>query len=622
MPSSGATTGPGSKFRGRYTITNLSGTSAFTTNFVVTYYYCTSTTVASCSATPIGSQTITEDFNSGHTYTYTSIELTLPANATNGLRYIRAFADSGRAVTERNEGNNDDFDAIFISSSQPDLSVTASSVSGSTAGHNSAFTTRYTLRNGTAQAFTTNFVVRFYYCPAANTTGCVVIGAQSIANNFAGNQSQTFTSPTLRIPSSAQPGSRRLRIQVDATSVVNETNESNNDRYQVITVSTKPDLYFTGSTVPSSGNTNGPGSTFVGRYTITNRTNSTKITTDFAIQYFYCPAANATGCVSLGSQPIAQDLNSGQSYTFNSIQLKLPASVTNGTRYIRAFVDSGAKVSETSESNNNDYDAITVSRALPDLAALSISANPVKQKVGDKFTAGYSITNSGSVDATSVVVRIYFSADTTITTSDRLLLSFTLASIKAGATASGNRTITLPTTLPAGKGFVGMFVDPANAITELSEANNTTSTAFEVLVDKDGDGATNDVDCDDNDKTVNPTAKELCDGKDNNCDTKIDEGCICKTNDTRACFTGSAGCTKQPDGSYKCNAPCKAGSQTCDAAGNWGPCTGSVLPKAETCDGTDEDCNGQIDDKLSRSCYTGPTGTSGVGACKDGNPNL
>ena len=42
---------------------------------------------------------------------------------------------------------------------------------------------------------------------------------------------------------------------------------------------------------------------------------------------------------------------------------------------------------------------------------------------------------------------------------------------------------------------------------------------------------------------------------------------------------------------------CKAGTQTC-ATGAWGACEGEVLPTSETCDGLDNDCNGTPDGLL------------------------
>ena len=45
-------------------------------------------------------------------------------------------------------------------------------------------------------------------------------------------------------------------------------------------------------------------------------------------------------------------------------------------------------------------------------------------------------------------------------------------------------------------------------------------------VDNDGDGVPADEDCDDDDASVNPSAQELCDGLDNNCDGQADEGVL------------------------------------------------------------------------------------------------
>ena len=62
---------------------------------------------------------------------------------------------------------------------------------------------------------------------------------------------------------------------------------------------------------------------------------------------------------------------------------------------------------------------------------------------------------------------------------------------------------------------------------------------------------------------------------------------------------------------------CRNGTATC-AAGAWGSCVGQVLPTTETCNNIDDNCNGSVDESVTQACYTGPAGTAGVGPCHGG----
>tara|TARA_B100000609_G_scaffold198856_1_gene199610 strand:+ start:218 stop:2263 length:2046 start_codon:yes stop_codon:yes gene_type:complete len=99
--------------------------------------------------------------------------------------------------------------------------------------------------------------------------------------------------------------------------------------------------------------------------------------------------------------------------------------------------------------------------------------------------------------------------------------------------------------------------------------------------------------------------KEVCNALDDDCNGQTDEPCPCIPGFEKACGWRIG--------------ECKQGKAICKADGSgWGVCVGDVGPEKETCNGKDDDCNGEIDEKLTRSCYTGPAGTADVGECLSG----
>jgi predicted small lipoprotein YifL len=112
-------------------------------------------------------------------------------------------------------------------------------------------------------------------------------------------------------------------------------------------------------------------------------------------------------------------------------------------------------------------------------------------------------------------------------------------------------------------------------------------------------------DCDDTDPGRFPGAPERCDGLDNNCDGTIDVDPI---DAGRECDTGLAGV-------------CARGLSACE--GGVPTCTALQGPSPERCDGLDNDCDGEIDNRgpgqpLERACYSGPADTRGRGPCREG----
>jgi len=79
----------------------------------------------------------------------------------------------------------------------------------------------------------------------------------------------------------------------------------------------------------------------------------------------------------------------------------------------------------------------------------------------------------------------------------------------------------------------------------------------------------------------------------------------CKPGIVEACYSGAEGTGGR--------GMCRGGNRTCDDNAQWGACTGEVLPKKETCNRADDDCDGITDNNFERD---GASCTIGAGSCK------
>ena len=134
-------------------------------------------------------------------------------------------------------------------------------------------------------------------------------------------------------------------------------------------------------------------------------------------------------------------------------------------------------------------------------------------------------------------------------------------------------------------------------------------------LDKDGDGVARGNDCNDHDATAAPHKEEICDGIDNDCDGEIDEGL------RTLVFADEDGDSWGDDDNI---------TEVCRMVVGWlengGDCDDSddqVNPEAEeTCDGIDNDCDGETDEGLAHTVYPDADGdgwgdsAQGAAACQ------
>lgn len=399
--------------------------------------------------------------------------LTLPSGTPSGNRYIRTVVDSTNGVTEGYETNNEDYDLItVVQPVEPDLDVSSSTapVDASSVPAGGVITINYTIFNRGA-AFTTDFPVYFYHCQSASTATCSLRATTSISDDFAAGQTRNFTRTFTTVNSAAYPaGTDYIRTRLDATNVITEADETNNEDYDAFTLTkpTLPDLSVVSSTAPLGSSYAAFGNNVSVDFSIRNQ--GTAFTTNFRVYIYHCPNANATGCSLRLNASITDNFALGQLRSYNRT-ISLPSGTGNVVDYIRVFVDGANTVTEVSETNNNRYDSISIRS--PELSIVSSTAPD--SSPGQPISFDYNISNSstggGVTDSFSVTHYYCPNANTTdclVLLGDILILD----DFPSGQSRSYSRTFTLPVSATVGARYIRTFIDSGDTLNESNETNN------------------------------------------------------------------------------------------------------------------------------------------------------
>ncbi|MBU1720291.1 MAG: T9SS type A sorting domain-containing protein, partial [Bacteroidetes bacterium] len=392
--------------------------------------------------------------------------LTIPGGTLVGQYYLLQFADYSLVVDELDETNNVAADLIYVDQPSIDLMILSPTATPTSTSPGSIVSAScYIYNAGSSPSTSSN--VGFYL--SANQTwdaGDVYLGYA--AGGTLNGSSQATRSGNIAIPGGTASGTWYILYFADYGETVDETDETNNVAFQTISVST-PYIDLTIATPQTTSATIAPGSSVTAYCYIANSGNTSasssyvgyylSIDTIFDGSDVYLSASTG-GALAAGSQ------------AYRSATITIPVSTTLGAYYVLFFADYQYYVSESIETNNVAWYAISVSNPAPDLTITTGSTSASTVLAGNSITGYATIQNIGSLSASSSQVGYYLSTDASWDNGDVLLTTSGGGTLNAGAQTYKNATLAIPGTTAGGNYYILFFADYAYLVTESNENNN------------------------------------------------------------------------------------------------------------------------------------------------------
>lgn len=120
--------------------------------------------------------------------------------------------------------------------------------------------------------------------------------------------------------------------------------------------------------------------------------------------------------------------------------------------------------------------------SFPDLVVSSITNPPSTAHAASSFSVTDTTGNSGDNTAGASTTQYRLSIDATITSSDTLIGTRSVGTLKKNSSSSGSVTVTIPSTLPLGNYYLGACADGPSVVTESNETNNCRASTTTVNV--------------------------------------------------------------------------------------------------------------------------------------------
>jgi subtilase family serine protease len=404
-------------------------------------------------------------------YTLTR-QLTVPATAHAGSRYLLFVTDANGVQGETNEGDNTL--ALPIMVQAPDLVVTDATFP-STIVLGDSFSISFTVTNQGSVPALADWLdyVRLSDDEVLDESDDVVFSYFNASNTpLAAGTSYTVTSNVTI--NSSHSGNQYFLIQADGTKWQIETNESNNVRSVPVTVRAA-DLVITDTDSPLSA---AAGDQMTISWTVANQGDAAA-TRNWQDEVWLSADGSFDGGEGDDLFVVGWNASGGlpEGAEYTAVR-SIPVPQSAGDRFLIFRTNPYPYYSRQQESdsaNNLRMVPITIRPQDVDLVVTDATAPPTAN-LGDTIDVSFTVQNQGAVAATvEWHDYIYLSSDTSFSFNDQFLFHYRAevnTPLDPGESYSPTVQVTIPGSAPAGIQYLLFISDRTNFQTETNESNN------------------------------------------------------------------------------------------------------------------------------------------------------
>jgi subtilase family serine protease len=403
----------------------------------------------------------------GGSYRSGSLSVTIPSSLSTRTYYWGIIADTTDRVDEGDESNNaDDGNSISITVGEPDLRADYISVNSATRTICEQGTVTVDLDVSNQGNVNAN---AHYYDVLFSTSGGFGTWISIGQGTGPGGVSSYTHQPSGTIPASMTPGTYYVRLSVDYGDYISESDEFNNDvmssTAQLTVQQCDPDLVPTVISGPSAG---ARGGTVQVSVSVANQ--GVVTANDVPVDIFLSADQTITNQdVYVGSKTIAS-LSAGSTWS-DTLALTVPSNLGSGCWYWGVLVDINNAIPELDETNNALANSQQFCVQQPNLRVVSVSA-PASATSGQSVDVVVSIQNSGGSAAPTFECRLLLSSDSSPSSDDVLLDTFSVQGLAAGSSTSQTLPVQFASDQVGTYHFV-VEVDTGQSVAEEDETDNS-----------------------------------------------------------------------------------------------------------------------------------------------------